>query len=102
MSRRGSVKQEANSTWRFTVDVAPLGAPRNQVKRRGFRTKRDAQDALTRLLADVQEGSFVEADKITVAAYLADWLDGLERRGLRPTTIRSYRSNVDAHVRPAI
>ncbi len=70
MSRRGVIDRDRNGTWWFRLDVAPAGAPRKQVRRRGFRTKRDAQAALNEVLHDVGKGTFVATERITVAEYL--------------------------------
>src|SRR4030095_2941018 len=48
--RRGSVRQSANGTWFFVVDVTQAGGERRQTRRRGFATRRDAQRELTRVL----------------------------------------------------
>jgi integrase len=48
VSRSGSIKQADDGSWYFVVDIAPSGGARKQVRRRGFRTKREAQAELTR------------------------------------------------------
>jgi integrase len=102
MSRRGVIDRDPNGTWWFRVDVAPAGAPRQQLRRRGFRTKRDAQSALNELLHDVGKGTFVAADRMTVAEYLADWVQSLPTQGLRPRTVASYRDTLRLHVTPSL
>ena len=50
-------------------------AARRQVWRSGFATKREAQDARTRALAEIQSGIFVTPSKLTFGDYLVDiWL----------------------------
>jgi integrase len=102
MSRRGTIKQEDGGTWGFVVDIAPLGAPRRQVRRRGFRTKREAQAELTKLLHGLGEGTFVAPDRLTVAEYMESWLAGLQVAGKRATTISSYRERLKLHVLPRL
>lgn len=103
MSRRGTIRQDPESgLWGFVVDVAPLGAPRRQIRRRGFRTKREAQAELTKLNGSLDAGTFTEPTKITVAEWFGVWLAGLEVQGLSPTTIFSYRRNLETHVLPSI
>jgi integrase len=102
MSRRGVIDRDPNGTWWFRVDVAPAGAPRKQVRRRGFRTKRDAQTALNEVLHDVGKGTFVATDRVTVADYLDDWVNSLPTRGLRPRTVASYRDMLRLHVLPSL
>jgi len=92
MSRAGSIKRDASGRWAFVVDTTPPGAARRrQVRKRGFATKRVAQEALTATLAEVQSGGFVAPERVTVGEYLQRWLDGLTTVGLRPSTIDGYR-----------
>lgn len=63
--RRGSIRQD-KAGWRFIVDVGPDGGPRQQIKRRGFRTKADAQRALNDVLHSLGTETFVRPDRVTV------------------------------------
>ncbi len=102
MSRRGKIDRDTNGTWWIRLDVAPAGAPRKQIRRRGFRTKRDAQTALNELLHDVGKGTFVATERKTVAEYLGEWVEALPTRGLRPRTVASYADMLRLHVLPTL
>lgn len=103
MSRGGSLRQDPESgLWSFVVDVSPLGAPRKQVRRRGFKTKREAQQALTEVLHTLGAGTFVQPSELTVARFVADWLESLEVAGRAPATIASYRRQFRLHILPAL
>lgn len=99
----GPQKDETTGTWWFVTDVGigPDGK-RRQARRRGFKTKREAQEELDRLRMRVHESTFVAPQKLTVGEYLAGWLDGLEVAGKRPSTVASYRRNLANHVLPTI
>ena len=100
MSRRGSIRKEANGTWSLVVDV-PAGADRRrQLRRRGFTTRREAQAALVDLLATLQRGTFVRPEKVRLGEYLAAWMDSLETSGRSPATVSSYRHTLRLHVVP--
>lgn len=87
---RGTIKQDPGGTWSLVVDTAPAGTVRRQIRRRGFRTKREAQAELNRLLHSLDEGAFVKPDRITVAEYLQAWLDAWRWRGIvRPPSSRT-------------
>ncbi len=96
--RRGRERRE----WAFVVDVTPAGGERKQVRRSGFRTKAEAQRALTEVLSAQDHGTFVEPAAITVAEYLGGWVDTLAMAGRRPSTVESYARNVRVHLAPAI
>jgi integrase len=102
VSRAGSVKKAGDGTWFFVVDTAPEGAKRRQVRRRGFRTKADAQAALTALLHGVAEGAFVEPSKLTVSEWLERWVATQAVVGKSPTTLAGYERDVRNHVDPAV
>jgi integrase len=107
VSRRGRVWQEGRAKdapairgapWYFVVDIAPPGAKRRQVFRRGFATKEDAQATLDDLLGNVRGGTYVEPSRATFGEYLRLWLDGLAAKGRRPTTIAGYRAKLIKYV----
>lgn len=98
MSRQGSVKKDESGNWCFVVDTVAPGGRRRQVRRRGFSTKAEANDALTDLLSELRDGSFVEPKKVTVGTYLRAWLDGLATAGRRPSTIASYRRTLASYL----
>ncbi len=102
MSRRGKITQQENGKWAFVVDIAPKGAPRRQMRRRGFRTKTAAQEELTKVLGGVNGGTFVAPDKLTVGEWVERWLAGLEVAGKRATTISSYRERLGLHIVPTL
>jgi len=48
-----SKKDQQRGTWYFVVDVPKADGTRSQMRRRGFATKKAANDALRDVLADV-------------------------------------------------
>lgn len=98
----GPKKDAESGLWGFVVDVgAGPDGRRRQARRRGFPTKRAAQEEMDRLRVAVTNQTFVAPARATVGEYLAGWLDGLPTSGLRPSTIDGYRRNV-AYVTPKI
>jgi Arm DNA-binding domain len=67
--------------------VVGSGATKRQVKKGGYRTRKEAQAALTELLGSIDAGTFVTPSRLTLRRYLDDWLAGLATAGCRPTTI---------------
>src|SRR5215211_6965319 len=99
MARQGSYTHENNGTWTAAGDVAPIGAPRRQVRRRGFKTKREAVAWFGELQGQTRRGSFVEPDKITCAQWFDRWVESLD---LALASIKSYRDTLRLHVVPDI
>ena len=102
MSRGGSVRREFNSTWTFVVDIPGGEGRRQQVRRRGFPSRRDAQAALVDLLSSAQQGCFVKRDRTTLETYLTQWMESLPSSGRSVSTISSYRHNLRLHVVPYV
>jgi integrase len=95
--RRGSVKQAANGSWGFVVDVGADGE-RKQTRRRGFATRKAAQAELTRVLGSLEQRIYVAPKRQTVTTFLTDtWLPAIEHT-VRPSTFDSYRRNIRLHV----
>lgn len=119
MSRRGTLRRRCSScgatmkdgtcpkghdawAWSYTIDAAPPGAPRRQLTRSGFNTKRQALDSMSRLQEQLRSHTFVELSRRTVGDYLTTWLDGLAATGLRASTIANYRTIVTIWVVPSV
>ena len=66
------------------------------------RTRREAQERLRAALAAADSGIRPIGQRVTVAAYLADWLDTSVRQRCRPSTALSYRATVGRYIVPAI
>ena len=72
---------------------------KKQVLRRGYPTKKAAADALLTLRSESRDTGYVAPAKVTVGAYLGQWLAGLR---LAQSTVASYRRNIRLHVTPHI
>jgi integrase len=99
---RGSIIKRG-TTYSVVLDLG-RGPDGKRVRRwhSGFRTKRDAERARVELLARLDQGTYVEPSRLTVAVFLRDqWLPGLAGQ-VRPTTLHAYRTNLERYVLPAI
>lgn len=89
-------RKAEDGTWWFVVSL-PKGSDgkRHQARRRGFKTRREAQEAFTELA-----GTKVAPSKRTTGEYLTKWLAG--RHDLRPGTAQRYAILIRRHIAPAI
>jgi integrase len=89
-------RKDANGRWYFVVDAGPgPDGQRRQVRRRGFRTKKLAQEELDKVRGQARTASYVAPAKDTIKEYLTKWLAGLPATGLRSSTVDGYRRNCD-------
>jgi integrase len=67
----------------------------------GFRTKREAQNALTDVLSRLGRGEYVLPSRLTVGEYLPAWVDGLALSKAE-LTVATYRRVVRRQVIPSL
>ena len=100
---KGYIRNQARGSWQITVD---LGTGPDGKRRRHFQTvhgrKGDAQKRLNELLVGLEKGVSVPVGRLTLAAYLHDWLDGYVRANCSQRTAEGYRSMAEGHLIPAL
>jgi integrase len=89
-------------TWTVLVYAGFVGGRRQQMKRRGFKTERDAKKAEAKLIADLERGLVVKSPRITVERYLVDvWLPA-KVPTVKPSTVASYRQMIATCIVPTL
>jgi integrase len=75
---------------------------RRQELKAGFKTKREAEDALGKVNVSVSGGTYIEPSKLLVRDYLKDeWLPAIKST-VRATTYLSYKGHVEIHINPEL
>ncbi|UOQ43777.1 tyrosine-type recombinase/integrase [Halobacillus salinarum] len=96
---KGSVKKDG-STWYYVVSLGKKPNGRlNQKKKRGFKTKREATQALNEVIAQYNKGLYIEPSKMLYKEFLTLWLDD-KKMNVQTSTFESYRLLVDVHISP--
>jgi integrase len=97
----GSVKQDKErGTWYYVADLRSADGKRHQSRRRGYKTKKAAGDALATFIADQARGTFHRPSKVTLSQFLLDeWLPA-KRSTLRPSTAAAYEQIIRTYVNP--
>lgn len=73
-----------------------------QKKKRGFRTKAEAERAVADEIQKLSTNGYVQRSTMTVERFLVDqWLPSAKQT-LRPSTYSSYERNIRLHVLPVI
>ena len=102
MAQHAGPRREPNGTWSFVVDLPSTSGRRRQVRRRGFRTRADAQAALDELRVAARGGVVPTPTKHTLAQFLIeDWLPAV-RVTVEPLMWASYNRYLRLHVVPRI
>jgi len=75
---------------------------RRQGCRSGFRTRKEAEEALNEILGTLQHGTYVQPARINLGEYLrAEWLPAVKST-IRASTYTSYESHVLTHLIPGL
>lgn len=105
--------RKPHGTWYYVADLGPgfsrdrstgerTWKLRRQQRKGGFRTQREAEAALADLLSASASGTHAHDERLTVAAFLASWIDAKAASGLRPTTERAYRQHIRDYLTPRL
>jgi integrase len=102
---RYNIRKETNErgvVWRATIDLGPDPLTGKRRQRRLSATTRKALEAkIGELLGAAERGELLSDRRITVAAYLDEWLVAIEP-SIRPLTVESYRGTIRTHITPHI
>jgi len=90
--------------WMFYYFITdPLTKKKTQKYKGGFKTKREAVEALNQIQSKISRKDYNYGTSITLGEYLLSWLEEyVPSKGLSPCTIRGYHVNVNKHIIPYI
>ena len=83
---------------RYTIQT-PIGPKRKTVY---GRTRAEANEKLTRAMADRDTGLVFEGEDQTLSAYLDRWSKGSVKGSVKPSTYESYERMIRNHIKPAL
>ena len=100
---KGTVRRRESGEWeyRFDAGMDPLTGSRRRPGRSGFKTRREAEQALRTAIAAHEQGRSVRASRRTVAQFLQEWHAAI-KPSVRPTTWANYRNYLRFYVVPHI
>jgi integrase len=101
-SGEGSIFRRADGLWAATIVVGYNGSGKRLSRTVYGKTKGEVQAKLSILHSQRATGTLTKADRMTVAAYLATWLNDYSRPRVRETTSLSYASVIRAQIAPRI
>src|SRR5215472_6162608 len=93
---RGHVRERGKGNWYAVLSVRDQQTGKRKVRFISLpdaKGKREAQQALARIVTELGAGTFVEPSKTTVAKFLQRWLDHIQTQ-VQPRTVRFYAEQV--------
>jgi len=89
--------------WYYRYDIIdPATGKRKQKEIGGFKTKEEAEEAAKKILAEIQQGTYVEPTKMTVEEFLLDFVENTLKGEVAPNTYEQRLSFVKNHIAPKI
>lgn len=85
----------------FRLDLPPVDGVRKQRRQSGFRTRAQAEDALTMAKVAVLQGVDAASSTQLLGAFLDEWLTSIAA-SVRPTTLDGYQRAVANWIKPRI
>jgi len=97
---KGHLKERSPGHWAIILDIKKDGARKR--KWHSFKgTKREAQVECARLVAAMDEGAYVEKNKLTVRQFLNDRLAAWEAaKRITPKSVERYKELIDGQIAP--
>lgn len=98
---KGGVRKIGNR-WYYYYDGAKIDGKRQKIQRVGGDTKKEAEAALAKALAEFNNAGLVfEPSKISVSDYLDLWFDQYCKMNLKYNTQLNYIQVIENHLKPA-
>src|SRR6478672_10909618 len=97
---KGHIRERSPGKWAIILDVRDPATGRRRRKWHSLSgTKRAAQNECTRLIAEMNRGEYLEPSKLTVAAFLDQWLEQI-RSQVAPRTYGRYEELARKNIAP--
>lgn len=102
--RRVKGCRKAHGSWAFTIDAGkdPATGKRKQIVRSRFRTRDEAEEAMTKEMAALDAGTWTDDKSITVRDWLDAWLIEQTARGRAAKTLAGYRAHIENVWKPGL
>ena len=89
--------------WQYRFEAAKIDGKRNMISKAGFKTKKEAEIAGTKALAEYNNaGLHFEPTEISVADYLDYWLQNYCAMNVADATMTAYKNIIKNHIKPRI
>lgn len=97
---KGGTRKRGKS-WYYYFDAASIGGKRKKIEKGGFRTKKDAEAALAKALAEYDgAGSVFIPAEVSVGDYLDFWFEEDCKINHSNKTVAAYECLIRNHIKP--
>lgn len=90
-------------SWEYRFEAAPVDGKRNHISKGGFKTRKEAEIAGAKALAEYENaGLKFEPAEISVSDYLDYWLKNYCAFNIADSTMTAYTRIINKHIKPRI
>ena len=91
------------ANWEYRFEAAKIDGKRKHISKSGFRTKKEAEDAGAKALAEYNNaGLKFEPSDMSYADYLDYWFDNYVKVSCKYNTQMAYNQIIEQHLKPAL
>jgi integrase len=100
---KGSIVKRGDS-YSIIIDIGrDAFGKRKQRWFSGFKSRKDAENQLPRILIKLEDGELIDNNSVTLGNFLDDWLKSkIKKDNLSPTTVDGYKNIIFKHLIPTI
>ena len=89
--------------WEYRFEAAKIDGKRKHISKAGFKTKKDAEIAGTKALAEYNNaGLKFEPSEMSYADYMDYWFDNYVKTSCKYNTQLAYNQIIEGHLKPAL
>jgi integrase len=98
------LEKRYKNSWMIIIERGkdPVTKKRDRIFKSVEGPKREAEKIMNEMLYQLQTGTYVETNNLTLAEYLMHWFKTYCETNLAPKTLHSYQSEIYRHIIPGI
>ena len=91
------------ANWEYRFEAAKIDGKRKSISKAGFKTKKEAEVAGTKAMAEYNNaGTKFEPSEMSYADFLDYWFDNYVKMSCKYNTQLAYNQIIEAHIKPAL
>ncbi len=91
------------ANWEYRFEAAKIDGSRNQISKAGFKTKKDAEIAGTKAMAEYNNaGLHFEPSNMSFSDFMDYWFENYVKLNCKYNTQRAYTTVIENHLKPAL
>lgn len=98
----GTIRQRSDGRWEARCTVGRDSGTGKQIQKSIYgATQKEVRQKLQQMCNDLNNGTYLEPSKLTVAGWIDTWLTDY-LGNVKPYTLKSYRERANIHIKPAL